>query len=324
VLLGASGTGSGQPWSSATASIALPEIDTAALNTPAGATLNTSLDLSDATIVWELQGHEPYFGTFTPQSLGDFSLEAEAVKPDGRRVFASLASVLIYDPVHGGTPYTHDSDTLALFHLDGDYTDDSNCAGCLSSALHVASGAVTFARAAWPKTPGNNKVARFSNGGDELRAALSNTTIQNAIQNGGLTLDARIYVRSYKVGDGSHPNVLALRQEYNSQLNLYYASGQNPDAPKFYVNNAGAGPVLSNSEWSSHITPNAWHNIRFVYKGTGGNATTTVYIDGNFTKGPISTPVVATYDLIDWILYLGNFDGDIDEIRISKGDRGAL
>ena len=186
-----------------------------------------------------------------------FTLEVEATKPDGRRVFAALPSVLVYDPVNGGTPYTSDANTLALFHLDGNYGDSSSCS-CLTTALHVNSGTVNFARAAWPRDPNPpngpaNMVARFSNYGDELQAALSDTTIQSAIQSGGLTIDGRIYVRAYKSGDGSHEHLFSLRQEYNSQIDLYGSA-----APVLNVNNTGA--VLSNSEWNAHITPNAWHN----------------------------------------------------------------
>jgi hypothetical protein len=47
------------------------------------------LDLSQAQIVWEASGCEPEFGkTFTPEKPGAQWIEAEALLPDGRRVFA--------------------------------------------------------------------------------------------------------------------------------------------------------------------------------------------------------------------------------------------
>src|SRR4051812_2365897 len=102
-----------QPWCSPNASIVFqnqngsPKV---AVNSPARVQLNVapspcaqgSLDFSTATILWELQGHEPAFGTFTPSHVGNFRLEAEALFPDGRRLFAMEPGVLVYDPINGG------------------------------------------------------------------------------------------------------------------------------------------------------------------------------------------------------------------------------
>lgn len=61
-----------------------------------GATLITGLaasglDLEGAQIVWESDGREPFLGKrfqFTPADAGEHWIEAEALLPDGRRVFA--------------------------------------------------------------------------------------------------------------------------------------------------------------------------------------------------------------------------------------------
>jgi hypothetical protein len=58
-----------------------------------------------------------------------------------------------------------------------------------------------------------------------------------------------------------------------------------------------------------------------------GAPQTTVYIqneDCGFSKTvdtpwPAGTPYGG-----NWTLYIGNFDGDVDEVRISSVDRGAL
>jgi len=50
------------------------------------------IDLQRARILWEAQEHEPAFGaafTFTPANSGPFWVEAEALLPDGRRIFAA-------------------------------------------------------------------------------------------------------------------------------------------------------------------------------------------------------------------------------------------
>jgi len=61
--------------------------------TAASASLSASgLDLSSAQIVWEGRGADPFMGNLfqvTPEFLGPYWVEAEALLPDGRRIFAS-------------------------------------------------------------------------------------------------------------------------------------------------------------------------------------------------------------------------------------------
>jgi len=181
----------------------------------------------------------------------------------------------------------------------------------------TGSGDVTFAGASWMSSPGaNDKVARFRAAGDELTVAIPNSVIQPGTGVSPRTIDARIYPRAYK---GNAQNVLALRQEYNRQWTVYYEEGQSPDAPKFTAHDTD---VLTRDEWNMYMTPNAWHNLRITYKAVSGTPTTTVYIDGVFTKS-MSTPQPNVYGN-DWILTIGNFDGDTDEVRISSVDRGPL
>jgi hypothetical protein len=80
-----------QAWKSAPAQITAAragEKVTAVLSAP-------GLDLTKARIVWEAAGQEPAFGktfSFIP-ARGDSWIEAEALLPDGRRVFGVLESV---------------------------------------------------------------------------------------------------------------------------------------------------------------------------------------------------------------------------------------
>ena len=71
-----------QPWQSAAATIKITTSGKARI-----ATLQTSLDLSRARIVWEAQDREPIFGDqMVLTNVGPW-IEAEAQLPDGRRVF---------------------------------------------------------------------------------------------------------------------------------------------------------------------------------------------------------------------------------------------
>ena len=71
------------------------------------------------------------------------------------------------------------------------------------------------------------------------------------------------------------------------------------------------------------MAPNKWHHLRVVYKLVSGSPTTTIYIDSSVPiVNNVPTPTVYTYNE-DWTLTLGNFNGDIDEVRISNIDRGS-
>jgi len=51
--------------------------------------------------------------------------------------------------------------------------------------------------------------------------------------------------------------------------------------------------------------------------------TFSIYIDSPVpVANSVSTPLANTYNK-DWVLTVGNFNGDIDEVRISSIDRGS-
>ncbi|MBA4147113.1 MAG: glycoside hydrolase family 9 protein [Verrucomicrobia bacterium] len=83
-----------QPWKAATATIVgLPSSTSVNQNITVGLTAD-GVDLSEATIVWECRDQEPNSGatfTFAPKKTGAQWVEAEALLPDGRRVFAKAA-----------------------------------------------------------------------------------------------------------------------------------------------------------------------------------------------------------------------------------------
>jgi hypothetical protein len=83
-----------QPWKSATGQLSVPS-SVVTVGTPVTVTLQVpGMDVSSARIVWEAREQEPAFGpsfTFTPKDNGSHWVEAEAVWPDGRRVFATAS-----------------------------------------------------------------------------------------------------------------------------------------------------------------------------------------------------------------------------------------
>jgi hypothetical protein len=90
-----------QPWRAAKARIVLSQ-QKAQLDEPLTARLeitdDPSLGLAEADIIWEARGQEPMRArnlAFTPRSGGAHWIEAEAVWPDGRRVFAATELAVV-------------------------------------------------------------------------------------------------------------------------------------------------------------------------------------------------------------------------------------
>ncbi len=81
-----------QAWKSATGTISVPT-SIAIVGSPVTVSLQASgIDLSNARITWEARDQEPAMGatyTFTPKNNGVQWVEAEALLPDGRRMFAT-------------------------------------------------------------------------------------------------------------------------------------------------------------------------------------------------------------------------------------------
>lgn len=100
-----------------------------------------------------------------------------------------------------------------------------------------------------------------------------------------------------------------------SQWRIYYQTDEATNAPAVWSN----GTIMNGlnvSGWPQLITLHAWHKFACTCDCAG---TTRAYIDGNLVSQSATAP---TYDpTTPWTLTLGNFDGDIDEVRISTALR---
>jgi hypothetical protein len=334
-----------QVWGSSQITAAAGTIDfqngNPALHTPIRARLNATvagapLSTFNPMIVWDIPGEEPAFGqdyTFTITNIGERKVEAEAVLPDGRRVFGAK-TFWVFDPIAGGDPFPNpgpeDMSILALYHFDtmnGNQFLDSSVYG-----LHLNKfGNVVLAdNTAWMKNP-NGKVVRFRNLGDQLSVSIPGDPI---LPNNPslLKIEFRIYPRAYKTpinessctGSGRVADIMTLRQLGDAQWRVIYSENTvAPDVvgPKTDNNNDpnNTGLILSSAAWAQYVTLNTWHAIKITVASDGFSR---IYIDDmttpkgtlswqpNFNHGPSDVP--------SWCLVIGNFDGDIDELRISN------
>jgi hypothetical protein len=107
----------------------------------------------------------------------------------------------------------------------------------------------------------------------------------------------------------------AATHQQASQWGLYYSTGLTPNTPMVYANPA---VMLDNWQWNQMVTLNAWHKLTITYDPAGIPAITRVYIEGVQTPRACSTSAPIYDPNTPWTLTLGNFDGDIDEVRISN------
>jgi hypothetical protein len=308
-----------------------PSFSVLSLYSPQTVSLTSALSLTAARVVWDLPGQLPAFGTsftFIPSTIGENRLlQAEAVFPDGRRVFASR-NFAIYDPINGGANYTSDGNTIALYHFDADLTTDSGPNGYNLTVHNSSTTAPILANnTTWMNTFPNSSyhVARFSNRGDSLTVSIPAcvimppTTACSTTPAHPLTIEARIYPRAYR-SDGLA--ILKLAQDDTgptaAQWTLYYDQSQSQDAPGIVANccsGSGCCPFVTGSLVKAALTLNTWHRLMITYNNSSG--VTKAYVDG-VLQGSSSTPPMSDTPTADWLLTLGNFDGDIDEVRISK------
>ena len=308
-----------QSWIPVQGSVSLPPSPwmystiTASLTAP-------GMNLDAATAVWELQGLEPGFGeassghpfSFVPTTAGAFWIEAEAELPDGRRVFGTN-TIAVSNPNGAAGEYTPNvNETIALYHFNGNYNDSS------ANALHLsASPGINRAAAAfWLATP-SGEVARFSSGGQQLTVAIPDSLILNQSPY-PLSIEAWIYPRAFQTPPGNN-TLLELRQDDDAQFSIKDDPGWDKPAgiyvygPWFDASHPSP-PLVTPDLWQANVPPYHWHLVQILYD----NGNLNCFVDGKrLNPNPVSLPV--NYSRTSsWTLKIGNFDGDIDEVRISK------
>ncbi|MEZ5323823.1 MAG: LamG-like jellyroll fold domain-containing protein [Verrucomicrobiales bacterium] len=71
--------------------------------------------------------------------------------------------------------------------------------------------------------------------------------------------------------------------------------------------------IVSNQVWADNVTLNQWHHIQILFDGTDQ---VQFYLDGSLLGGATRQPHFQRNNA--WVLELGHFDGDLDELRISS------
>ncbi|MEM7383637.1 MAG: Ig-like domain-containing protein, partial [Verrucomicrobiota bacterium] len=254
-----------------------------------------------------------YAFTVTPSNEGSVTVavgSGRAQDGSGNTNTASNTLTVTYtDPANSGggaDEYTVDAETIALYHFNGNYNDASG------NGLNLqALGGVqrVSSNLGWMANP-SGQVARFTSAGDRLTIAIPDSLI---MPSGGapLTIEARIFPRAYKGYSVGNLPIVSLEQSWDSGVTLKDNKwAKNPKGPSLRTHNT---ELLSRQQWQAEAAFGQWHLIQVAFDG---NNTVRCWIDGELVRTVNRKPNFSRTN--NWILTLGNFDGDIDEVLIRQ------
>lgn len=268
------------------------------------------IDFTGATVTWEVLYKEPALGTtytFSPSYPGETWIEAEALLPDGRRVFALSSFVATTGGIppnsYQSAPVTVSSETQYLFHLDSSSVNSAARGGSLSLGgnarfdtnnlgwLAVRSGAAL----------------RFADLGDKATLSIPTSALVESATK-AIRLEGMIYINQLKAYGRAPAKLLSLYESYDARLELTedtYAGLFAEGGRSFSVSGSSLGNVL---------TLKNWHHFALEISRTGY----TLSINGHIVAVLGSTEFNQWGKVSTALLELGNFDGWIDEIVVRK------
>lgn len=250
--------------------------------------------------------------TYSTSGVYVFSLRAD----DGLTTTIDTVTVTVNPPLLPGNstnqaPFTIDSNTIALWHFDGDGLDASGNGYhlTLSNGITFATSTVATAWMAAPagaamQIPNYPHVASYS----FPDAALLNTTNRQP-----LTLEARIFMEAWGSNSVGY-KMMGYDQNADTQLILQQVAWDSPFGK--ITGNSGA-QLVSETEMGALLNTGVWHHLMLAFDGSN---VCQVILDGV----PVGQPVT---NAPNWgrsnniLVTLGNFKGYIDEARLSRSLR---
>ncbi|MEO7677052.1 MAG: hypothetical protein ABIV39_09845, partial [Verrucomicrobiota bacterium] len=299
----------GQPWQSGQGEI---------INVPVSAEMGEEItialfapeiDLAGASITWEARDLEPFLGplfTFAPITAGPQWIEAEALLPDGRRIFAATNFMATF--ATDLPPNNYQFNTLAagegmagLYHFD---FDEADATGQQSPLVLAGNARFDTANIGW-MADRTGAALRFDDIGDFATGEILNSTLLNSGTD-TIVLEAMIYVVTYKPAPTNLP-LISLVQNWNASLEFV----QNPYEGLRIL--GGTEFSVGGLSVSNALPRNRWHHLRIAL-GKGGYS---VKINGQLVS------FIPSGEFANWALRnststltLGNFEGWIDELVV--------
>ena len=215
------------------------------------------------------------------------------------------------EPGTGGIPLDPDADTIALYHFDGDGLDASGNNHHLTA--HAGASFATD-NLGWMASPAGG-VARFGALGDTLTVSIPDSQVLPTVGQ-AITIDAWFFVRDFLAYGVTNAPIVSMTQGWDTSLEILDRKWDAPAVPQV---RSGQTVVLNESQWQTSVQPYTWHRLSIQYDGIG---TCDVYCDGALLVSTAINPNETR--LNDWSVTLGNFDGDLDEVRISRAPRDPV
>jgi hypothetical protein len=279
-------------------------LDPLSAGTASNYTLNNGATVTNAVLLAD--GHTVILGV-SPQASGlTYTLAvngvADTTSPPNILTIGGTASYADTQIPE----YTTDRSTIGLWHLNGDGSDASGNGYTLS-----LNGNASWATNS-PVGP-TRQCLRVTQLGDYASVTVPGSQITPPAGS-PFSIEARIFVNNWKAYSVGNYELISAYQNYNSLFSYNQGIWDYPHVGKFTSGNGTV--VMTNSVAQPLIPVNRWVHIALVYDGLGNNY---VYVDKVLKAGPIVTSPVGSDS--PFTITLGNFDGYIDEVRISKAAR---
>lgn len=285
---------------------------------PAGELVSARLDVDGvsldlARVTWEATDQEPFIGpifSFVPKNSGEQWIEAEALLPDGRRVFATnrfTASfpISIAPNAFKSQPAPVAADVVAVYRLDANTADSAGRAGALALSGRARLDTMNLG---WMQTRAGSAL-RFEDLGDMAAVAIPTNLIYTNGSTTEIMIEAMVYVHSYKGWNKGRASILTLTKGWNASLEFIEDIYAGP------ILRGGAQFAVSSAMLGSELPVQKWHHLAISLSSTGYTAR----VNGK------SIASVASTELKEWAngsatLEIGNFEGWIDEVIVRRKD----
>lgn len=275
---------------------------TASLSCPGGP------DLSHAVVLWETSENRPARTTntitITPTQSARQWIEAEALTPDGKRICARAEYGV--KAVTTAAPLPLDDTTVALYSFDQNWNDAS------PNQLHLtATGSpeVTALASGWASNAASNRAVRFYGNNDRLTVSIPDRLISPLSTPTPLTFEFRVCPFRFTNAGRSNSPLAALTFSWANCFGLNQNMWSNPCRPEMVADDLR---MLSNADWDRYVQLKSWNHIRISRDATG-----TYQLAINGTVVSTGTKTADFGGDGNWRLEIGNFDGYIDDLRIS-------
>jgi hypothetical protein len=266
------------------------------------------VDITGARILWEARDQQPYIGstfTFSAKNPGQQWVEAEALLPDGRRLFCktnftAVSSSSLPPNSFQSTPVSVTAEAAAIYHLDESLSDATEKNGPL-----ILSGNARFSdvNLGWMESR-SGRALRFEDLGDK-----ASVSIPAAVLYGGgtavIAVEAMVFVESYKGWNRGTARLLSLERSWNASLKWFEDMYSGPHV------SGGTSFDCTGATLAGALPKGEWHHLSIALSSSGY----TLRVNG------VVIATVAASDLSGWsggaaVLEFGNFSGWIDEVVI--------